>query len=1712
MRRIWAMFMAFVLVLGCMTGLEFACNTPTYEVQAASTLNKNVVDLSNENYYVLSVETGATPGTDVLYFAIRYKDTTNRVRTDFIFPHEGAKADGFSEVDKLMAQAGNVSPANRKAKTMQDIYAVNTEGYLAKAAKALEANTIDEFFFTTNFKIKSIEGIDVCSAKGSNWYCESIGMYSVDRLKGIDMIGYYSNQYFIDFEGTLLARATFSNNIDVADDGLVAHFRIGDSKYPLQTKESLGGKIDTKHAFVSNYAVKIDIAQMEGAGIDAFIQSAESRKRLDDIDGIGSYMECLTLFVEYIDMSGIKRSVYIPLCLNMLCYLCDELNANSKYIYGLGQDSDSLFIPVTLPGVQFDSLGKEALVAMKLYYSNEYAKAKCGINYALGRTSGSYDNNGNGSVVMSKKEWRGVTEDDSTIAIAGVQLLSNMPGITFDSTNSRMDVAFNNQDILFYYVAGDYSGYKISFDDNKAKVSNWEPNCLNIKDSLSVYRGNENLVPRSAGDAYLVTIELDDKKGAETMADINVSLMYVDRDGNDRETGAINVRDGVNSIYGRWLTSGRTDRQGAYYMIAQPGASLQIVANIVNVEKFIGAKIKLESNDPETEHDEMSMKQIRVERLSEEGLGRLCYQFGDTATSVNGAVSKWTIRRDISLMGTTISGVFTPTVYGKNDCSGKGMFIEPGDEAKVLYFTEAERVEQVRSIDWYEYSESMTYAETKQKLGYTKRRGEYVITVDVPSDKGNDEGDSGSKNQFYFKLLFDSGNSSGYVLANQQLSSDCFKSGRQETFSIYTNYDYGEVVGVRIIPDAQQENSDIYDKLKIDTITVSEAEANATKNWICYVNGWVGIDYNDDGAATSAKGQTSRYESEIARTYPVSTTDYDVKLEFAVESAVLEKKEKQLTGSMTGILQYRDIDDELKKLEFDVYEEMYKYMGYVEKRDEKTKDVIIDQNKMLVPNSISYFTLGVKRAKKLVSIKFIASNATDNGVWRCSGITVNQVMGGTGGLYLGSDGVRVRDYDTKQVATTEGTGSKYLYAGNGDNANMTVEYAFTSEEILFESLEQATDSEDKIQDDSMNIYVHMMNYTENPSLPLTIRNNGGDSKYNMGIVMNYSYDSVTRGNRKTQNEVEKMNYSEASHMFYASIDVKGFREIIQFALKPKDESGRELLNAGTYADYAIFEHVKNGSIAGTYKVEFGTTDMSNGVEMTWKPRKFSGSNDGLKQELIIALGNETVPIELSRLEDNAVNDIGIALRYRSKYAEMVGDYKVYKTPVIYLSSLSEEGVTEIKPYQVFELEFMQNFLDEVVGIEVVRQGEVKADIAVAALSQLEGAASAVRKAYSYVSTPGYDGSLEKSESIAFAKTADADNPMSAQDVATVAFMWMKIEVGTGNEAFDSATDSTPVKATLSWADEAGNNHVMVLDDIRDYMVDGEGLVAGKSATIAVPLEAYGKLHSVSMLPYSESGTVPSVLNLHSLTVTILNPKTYTTASMARDIDKNITGVSASDAGEQINFANIFFEGSMTYTYLDGSGEARTTAAENFRTGSAIRTNAGGQVILTATNEGNVFSTDEGKFVKGSFSDVDVTLAICQSAGDETSWPLIFTNLALYSNKNGVDVLVDTNAEERQPINRIVFSAGDPSSETAVYKLTIRSREFKDKFIEFTITVPGEGDKYYSISTDAGTDLTSDSEEETDGNTEDDQTQAIIKKIGPDSTDIEPTDGETLGNE
>ncbi|MCR4690257.1 MAG: hypothetical protein K5739_02800 [Lachnospiraceae bacterium] len=158
---------------------------------------------SAKHEYVFEISTGENDGRNITFLKLCY----NGNRSVYLFPRKGDFKRGFLAADKEERILSEIADYESYTDVhLQDPYQMDSRG--------LRKNATDQVLFETRDAIESLDGV-LCYAKYEDkpcqWNLTGMKLYRVDSLSGIAMRGGYSDSFFIDFEGELLAKADFKN-------------------------------------------------------------------------------------------------------------------------------------------------------------------------------------------------------------------------------------------------------------------------------------------------------------------------------------------------------------------------------------------------------------------------------------------------------------------------------------------------------------------------------------------------------------------------------------------------------------------------------------------------------------------------------------------------------------------------------------------------------------------------------------------------------------------------------------------------------------------------------------------------------------------------------------------------------------------------------------------------------------------------------------------------------------------------------------------------------------------------------------------------------------------------------------------------------------------------------------------------------------------------------------------------------------------------------------------------------------------------------------------------------------------------------------------------------------------------------------------------------------------------------------------------------------
>lgn len=1391
-----------------------------------------------ENTYSLTVASGVNAGESVLYFLIEYEDVSGHPGFQTIFPTVDARERSRAFLD-YYAKGGNVN----------DSFGKNLAGGLNykesdSSEKALDAWTVQDFIFQTDTEISKVEKVELYLSTGK-WSVQGASVYKVKRYKGYEEYGLISGQTFLDFEGDMIAdfKKKSSGTITLkpvsgmpdsvigmaAADGSSSYFTIEQYKEGQNKK-----KYATEDAL---YTIRMDFADQKGAGIDAFIN--EKKTLLKEDNGI---VEDITAEIQYVDKHGWNRKVTLPVILSS--FATARLQAQNSALLSFAGRGDTIAFPGWYP--ELDSVSAD----ISLYVGDAARKRLNDVGLSV-----------KSATSEMTKSLNALSSDD--IALSGMSFykggcMAYVPGGT-DSSGKKLEGAnlawtFGNTGPTLYYTTSESGGRLI-----KAGGSD--------KIKLSAYKSGAPVVAATESEAskFLVTLQTDNLKTAATADDVTIRLHYTTTSGVRGQTSVYKVRDKAEDFLGPW-----PKRDGSDYIYAngmKAGGSISFLIEVPNLKEFTRADISLLGED------EWQMTNLIISYV-ESYDARRAYLAGSEAEDSDYIVTRNMVSADIF----TLSGS-SSTVYDSDgtriSSSGESLdedeveaesdhgFVQlfTAGQTLSIFFT-TQDVDDVSVLDYSSVRYSLTLEQAKQDWGLAKKRKTYDVSVVVASDDSTDNGngDAGSSNHFYFQLIFKNGKS-GYVLANQQISSDAFRSGQTEVFTIATNRNYGELTGVRIIPEESSSDSEPFDKLNIDSISVAEqTQGGAYMLYVVDQVGWIDIDYHDE--MESAFGQEASMESQIATTYKVTHRERSVNLLCEFTTLPWTSDYKQFQGSVVAEVVYEDTNGvvhENDPVSFDVVSRIASYMGKTAKTIENPTNpdsiaqyadsmkTISDPSWMFRPNHTDRFTLPpLPDFKSIKSIRFVGM--TRNGypaTWNLGSITVSQIQE-AGSIQLSNNEEYIRDAKLQRLAVSTNEEVVSTQMDIGVPAD-TGKIGFTDNEIVWSSDEWVTpvsripDNEE----DTVNIYLYP---------DASIKNIVGiDVKVAMAYSTSYStYRQLSVSNLKTSGS------GTENAVYYAkgisAADFTGAREMAV-----------QCTNSRMYFDHAIVQHMRENVVVATYEYEFLGSSAILGLSAS--PRGQNVYTDDTEETVAVSFEAGTDTQALFSVE----RDVAVAFYYKSSLDTSNTEYC---SPYVYLT---DQGYSTIEEGLFAELSYKVPYVREITGYSIVAYGGLTGNIDAAAAVCYEVTDTTQDAETGRVTTSGRTkrcyASFGKSLSLTSHETKYKRTSEKQYGEDSVTPVSLTFRTAEASEKGKSGTDAK-VQMIFHYRTDKDTEETKIFADITPYIqetadsqatAENQGTVnsrkhvkkfeTGKEATVKFFLPEMNKnlsLLSVDILPYNST--------------------------------------------------------------------------------------------------------------------------------------------------------------------------------------------------------------------------------------------------------------------
>lgn len=1592
-------------------------------------VRKDVVEKAHmgldSNTYLLRVGTGVAPGDNVMYLGVRYRDTADIERTEFLFPHEGSLSDGY----RLAEQYGSPAVRLNAVKAATGYSPDNS----FEATDGLTAYSDDTYLFQPDYEMAECLGVDVMlrypmDGKGSTtWTCTGMYLYHVEELYGVDMVGYYSDAYYISFRGKLLTKLASDKSIDLTLNRSDRLFRLGreiDADLRMVAiNENSFPELMNYDSQSSEYLFKMDIADVYEGGIEALAAFYNDH-------GIKQPVEALTLNMTYTDIYGKQRTVNMPMITSMIGWLVENGIVDASLpVAGIAQQGESILFPASLP--DFRSFDK-----ITLTFGSGAAKV-AGIT-ASGASS-----------IRTQREKMLANE---TLSITGIQIYpanvkvsaSIEPHTVQEPATAgaalKLAVDQDRYQPLLYFVWSDADGYRL------------KSGLTDLTGRFSNYTAGASLVPSEAmtDNSYIVEIDTDSIERAGTKAALNLRLGYISATtGTEVQTPSIDLKESTRNYYGYWPGE---DGDSAYIAGAGAGGTLVCKLNLDGVGKFTSATLSMDSHST----DDWQMKAIRIYKGG--AVGNRVIVWEDTGFSDR------RITRTIDETDRTLIAVYPNALDGtiveqpaeeeteEETQEDEGVIQKGADMlylggtvfTKTILFGENSKsaIEERKAVDWIGLRYSMTYKDALQDLGFDIMESTYRVDVKVASNDQatGDSGDCGSKNLFYFKLIFEGG-SSGYVLANQQLSSDGFRADRTETFYVSTNRDYGALESISIIPEdnSGSDNQDPFDKLNISYIDVTKETADGLAlSWRIENVGWIDVNYRDKAAESGIGGRIGRTESEMASVVYKTSEGYSLNLLVGMTTGSYKRSENdvnkwasdtnpQFRGSMIATVEYYDHDDMIRRKSFDVVRAMYDYANlkpefYSDKDAFRDEDGVLetraksDPNLMFRGGHTDWFFMNLPDVKQILRIRFGASSEVST-VWNLNSLSIYTIEE-KGTLQITAwDEYQYNGTYKRLCSSTDAVGYPLqVFAPEngmetlGEEQEMPVlmeEHKLTIDESGSSWTTTITETPVS-QNDSVNIYVYMK--PDEDMTPL--------SQYNLKV--NLCWNNIAGQTR--MDLVDMMDKNEDAYVFsYTGMHTSGIVNINQLMIETQ---GPQVNFA--HVNYAVVQHVRSGVTIDTWYLNGEGRSAENGGFTI----NYGGGN--WRPETLVT-NRQVVKLFISQESFSSVKlvpdsrDIAVAIRYRTTndqtLLESVPEARnaiTYNSPYVFLSKYYDE----IRSGMIVEIPFAEESLASIEGITLVGIGDtnVIVDCGYAA---------------TYDKDDQCTGWFNFAEETRIVRTPYTMIPTKDKTVIPVRMTFQNGSSAVVSSTTDNDGMAAPINMTITYINEqTRGKEVMYIHDLSRYLTKGSFQIqedGSNTAEVQFFMKNARLLRFVTLEPYSDNTGERAIWSLNQIYV-------------EQTIDKQTKFVSKvfTDDGGQSQPA-IITEGSPLLVNLSTVGVKLNVQSYNEETGvtTNIDTDVGNLanlgIMIPSGNSVTITPTIIGTMEGFGFKTTAVRSAVTTATGA--------------TGRPETTIATETVKCYEEHKDKVIFTPPDNTgTETVTYIVTICSEEIPEVMASVPIVV------------------------------------------------------------
>lgn len=1257
-------------------------------------INSNAKIDDKKNVYALVIQTGEDSGAGISLFAIEYEDKNGVIRRVYIDPDAN-----YTETMKIANDAGFDKDSNDRIKIIEslgyrsDKWRVNTSNKLTALAK----NSTNTIFFNSYTEIATIKSISVIpkipiSVDNDGWDCYGIDVYAVSEVNGLSLNGYVSNETTVLFTGKEIANVTYADNTSKA-----LSFDFSDESTRTITPE--GGTVDRNQTIAylknsglnhdtddENFMVKVDIADVYGAGLEEYMSDPGKKTKLSDL----KMAEPLALMLVYRDVNGTVKTSTMPVLTSALTYAIESGNISledtlADYIAQGG----SLVFPTKLPGFQELLSGNITYVDSEATLTNESGFVSVD----------SFKTNHN-------NHYKAMADNKDQLDISGVQLYKkDQIGIT--TINEKIQIIPDEKGAPDYYcVLNGIAGENVSLGTKVALKFAPRGNNANYTAYDSRIAGNK---------LFLMAIETGFEDITGTVSDIELTLNYFDISGQDQSKSVV-LRNDCKSYYGYW--KGDKNQDLAYEEGIREGHTLYVLVETPEeVDYFSGVEL-INNGNNNWGADSFSIYRIK-------DLSNIYYKWRDTDKQRTD-VDHYRIVNGVDLLNEKLGDTSERLVYlqgnkedteGDDDMGKSGYIYVSAHGRTNLDFNSVKISKiQVHDPDFFKHAYKMDYEYATRNQGFAMVETQYEVIVHVGTDpySNANRDDCGSNNFFYFQLVFESG-TSAYVQANQQLESDGFRGGKAETFYISVNRDYGDVTAVNIIPETSEDLGQPYDKLMIDNIEVRRSFGNGFgESFNINKVGWIGIDSNDN-----KNGEHT--QKELAKTYHINSRNTTADIMFALNNG-----SNLLTGKVSAQVRYVDAKGNTVTSEpFDVVRKMYSFDGKEDLMNKDDKGGATSRPELMFrPNTVDRFIWDSSGVDHLVGIDFYVTNTDSDPIdWVVNSVGASLIESGDidndravtkKGEYIIGNGQSI------PIASSNSASIYKLHVEPNKTQKLSVEFTSTAGSSLAQTsrntMPYIVSREPASQNDTVNVYAFL-----DPSAP--------EAAHKFDVTCEVVYNDVYGYPRVS---VNKMKPGTAENIYGVNqrvyqVKALGAKQFGSLGMGYIQLSANGSADCSVPIEYVLVQRMRNNVMIDSYICYF-TGGPANIATSGIPARTMSIAKIETEDEyqvVTLEFGDETDNVTALNPEKY---DVAVALNYISTLG---GDDTEYMTEYVYLTDM---GITSIKPGDVVDVKFNKVGIKEVTGVTVASTSFLNAQITKASVGlyksdgekQVEGSAEVTK--------------------------------------------------------------------------------------------------------------------------------------------------------------------------------------------------------------------------------------------------------------------------------------------------------------------------------------------------------------------------------------------------